>query len=105
RTTGAIYVHVAMLSNARPARTVIWLRREVLRDERLYEALSQRFGVSRRGFQLLQLLRQGLTNRAIASELRLTESTVKAYLHELYRSCGVSSRTALVALAERLGRS
>ena len=101
----AIYVHVAGLRNAFPARTVLWLREEVLRDERLYTTMQTQYGVTRRGFQLAQLLRQGLTNRHIARELGLSEATVKVYLHELYRACGVSSRTALVALVERTGRS
>ena len=60
--------------------------------------------ITPRGFQLAQLVRQGLTNKAIAQQLRLTESTVKVYLHHLYRDCGVSSRTSLVALLERSAR-
>ncbi len=101
----AIYAHIVNLKSAHPARSAIWLREEVLRDERLYDAMHARFGISRRGFQLAQLLRQGLTNRRIAADLGLSEATVKVYLHELYRACGVASRTALVALVEQVGRT
>jgi DNA-binding CsgD family transcriptional regulator len=98
---GAIYVHAARIRGSAPASVAIWLREEVLRDDHLSAALREKYGVSMRGFQLAQLLRQGLTNRQIGDRLNLTESTVKVYLHQLYRDCGVSSRTALVALLER----
>lgn len=103
--TGAIYVHITRIANAAPAEVVVWLREEVLRDDRLYDKMTAQFGITRREFQLIQLVRQGLSNREIARELRLAESTVKVYLHELFQECGVSSRTALVALVERLGKS
>ena len=83
--------------------TVFWLREEMRRDDRLYAALNEQYGLSRRAFQLALLVRQGLTNREIARELRLSEATVKVYLHQLYRACGVASRTALIALMERAG--
>lgn len=98
----AIQIEITSLVGAPPVRTVLWLREDALRDERLYAALNERFGCSRRAFQLALLVRQGLKNRDIARELRLTEATVKAYLHDLYRACGVSSRTALIALIEQL---
>lgn len=102
---GAVHVHVARLRDAAPAVLAIWLREESLRDERLYSLIEERAGISRRSFQLAQLLREGLTNREIARELGLTEATVKIYLYDLYRACDVSSRTALVALLERLAKT
>jgi DNA-binding CsgD family transcriptional regulator len=104
KSAGAVHVHARVLRGMKPLRVAIFLRGEVLRDERLYAILSERFNVSRRGFQLAQLLREGLTNRQIAERVGLTESTVKVYLHKLYRDCGVSSRTALLALIERSAR-
>ena len=77
------------------------MREEILRDDLLYASLKEQFGVSPREFQLAQLVRKGLSNRAIAEQLHLTESTVKVYLHRLYRACGVPSRTGLIALFER----
>lgn len=102
---GGVQVDMAVVENAAPARVLLWLREELVRDSELYERMKQRFGVTLRGFQLAQLVRQGLSNREIAGELRLAESTVKVYLYELFQQCGVSSRTALVALVERLGRA
>lgn len=102
-TNGApVHVRASGVWAAPPARFVLWLREETRRDEHLYAALNERYGLARRGFQLALLVRQGLTNREIARELHLSESTVKVYLHHLYRACRVSSRTALVALMDGL---
>lgn len=98
---GAVRVRIAAPWAIPRVRAVVWLREECRRDDRLYAALNERYGLSRRAFQLALLVRQGLTNREIARELRLSEATVKVYLHHLYRACGVPSRTALVALMER----
>jgi DNA-binding NarL/FixJ family response regulator len=98
-------VHVSTIRAAPPARFAVWLREEARRDEHLYAALNERYGLQRRAFQLALLVRQGLTNREIARELRLSESTVKIYLHHLYQACGVRSRTALVALMDKFRRS
>jgi DNA-binding NarL/FixJ family response regulator len=84
------------------ASVCVYLREELLRDDALYGTLRERFSVSMRGFQLALLIRKGLTNRQIAERLNLAESTVKVYLYQLYRACGVSSRTGLVALLDRL---
>jgi len=102
---GGVQVDLAVLHDAAPAHVLLWLREELVRDGELYERMKQRFGVTLRGFQLAQLVRQGLSNREIAVELRLAESTIKVYLSELFQQCGVSSRTALVALVERVGKS
>ncbi len=99
---GPLHVHVSGIWAAPPARFVLWLREEARRDEHLYAALHERYGLARRGFQLALLVRQGLTNREIARELHLSESTVKVYLHHLYRACRVSSRTSLIALMDGL---
>jgi len=101
RGGSAVELQANVIMGLAPARVVLFLREEVLRDDQLFATLKQRFPISPRGFQLAQLLRKGLTNRQIAERLHLTESTVKVYLHQLYRDCGVSSRTALVALLER----
>jgi DNA-binding CsgD family transcriptional regulator len=97
----AVTIHSSTVRGVPPARIAIWLRDEVLRDDRLFAALKERFAITPRRFQLAQLVRKGLTNREIAEQLHLTEATVKVYLHELYRQCGVGSRTSLVALLDR----
>lgn len=45
--------------------------------------------------QILQLLRNGRSNREIAAVLRIDESTVKAHLGRLMRKVGVTNRIAL----------
>ena len=50
--------------------------------------------------EVVGLVSQGLRNRNIASELGITEGTVKVYLHRIYEKVGVSNRTEL-ALAAR----
>lgn len=99
---GALRIRAARLPGAEPERIVVWVRKEALRNDHVYNLLRERYPLSNRGFQLVQLLRRGLTNRQIGAELKLTESTVKTYLHELYRECGVTSRTSLLALLDDL---
>lgn len=68
----------------------------------LAKTLVTRFGLSARAIQLVQLTSRGLTNREIAEQLRLSEATVKTYMHGLFRDVGVRNRAELVALAERM---
>ena len=57
--------------------------------------------LSDRELQVLRLLAEGLTNRAIAKALFLTEATVKSHLVRIYRKLGTDSRTATIAEAHR----
>jgi DNA-binding NarL/FixJ family response regulator len=52
---------------------------------------------------LLRLLQQGLSNKAIARELGITEGTVRNYLHSLMKRIGVHNRTQAAQAAARLG--
>jgi two-component system nitrate/nitrite response regulator NarL len=55
--------------------------------------------------QLIELVRRGLRNRDIASELGVTEGTVKVYLHGIFDKFGVDNRTELAMRApDLLGR-
>ena len=101
---GGVVIGSMTLRNAAPASVALFVRSEALRDEELFTVMHDRYGMTRRGFQLAQLVREGLTNRQIAERVQLRESTVKVTLHELYRACGVSSRTSLVALMLRSSR-
>jgi two-component system nitrate/nitrite response regulator NarP len=49
------------------------------------------------------LVSQGLRNRNIASELGITEGTVKVYLHRIYEKVGVGSRTELALFVRDRG--
>ncbi|WP_410601239.1 response regulator [Amycolatopsis sp. lyj-90] len=56
-----------------------------------------------REIEVLGLVADGLSNRAIAERLHLTEGTVKSHLARSYTKLGVDSRTAAVATATDLG--
>ncbi len=57
-------------------------------------------GLSRREQQLVELLRQRLTNKEIAARLNLSEQTVKNHVHNISRKLGASSRLHIVRLCE-----
>lgn len=56
-----------------------------------------------RELEVLQALANGLTNRAIAVELAVSEHTVKFHVNSILRKLGVQSRTEAVVHATRLG--
>jgi DNA-binding NarL/FixJ family response regulator len=59
--------------------------------------------LSEREVEILRLLSQGMNNRAIARELKVSESTVKAHLIRIFGKLGVDDRTAAVTTAVRRG--
>lgn len=60
--------------------------------------------LTRRERELIELVRQGLRNRDIASELGVTEGTVKVYLHAIFDKLRVENRTELALKAAELIR-
>ena len=65
-------------------------------------------GVSRvqltpREMTTLRLLADGKANKEIASELRISERTVKTHLEHLFEKLGVASRTEAIKVASRRG--
>lgn len=59
--------------------------------------------LTRREQQVLQALARGLTNRAIADELVISENTVKNHVRRLFEKLGVRSRTEAVVRGAREG--
>jgi len=57
-------------------------------------------GLSRREREIVELLRQRLTNKEIALRLNLSEQTVKNHVHHALRKVGVQSRFSIVELCE-----
>lgn len=55
--------------------------------------------LTKREIEILSLLIKGLTNRAIAERLILSQSTIKFHVSNIFSKLGVSSRTEAVALA------
>jgi DNA-binding CsgD family transcriptional regulator len=61
--------------------------------------LSSRFSVlSAREYEVMGLAAQGLSNKAIAHRLKITEGSVKSHLHWVYQKLAVRSRFELIAL-------
>jgi two-component system nitrate/nitrite response regulator NarP len=52
---------------------------------------------------IVRLVSQGLRNKEVASELGVTEGTVKVHLHNIYDKLNVSNRTELAVLARERG--
>ena len=72
--------------------------REVLSQPEMDERPSQQGkALTASQTKVLRLLLTGRRNREIASELNITEGTVKQHVHALYRALGVTSRAAVIA--------
>lgn len=99
-TVHAVHVRAQRLPGS-PRHILVFLVEEAPRSS-LSKSLVSRFGLNARAVQLVQLTSRGMTNREIAERLRLSESTVKTYMHGLFRDVGVRNRAELVALAERM---
>jgi two-component system nitrate/nitrite response regulator NarP len=63
------------------------------------DARSGLEALSKRERAIVGLVAQGLRNRDVASELGITEGTVKVYLHRIYDKLGVTNRTELSIFA------
>ncbi|WP_347109037.1 response regulator transcription factor [Paenarthrobacter sp. S56] len=57
--------------------------------------------LSAREVELLELLATGLSNRAMAKQLFISEATVKTHLVHIYSKLGVDNRTAAIAVARQ----
>jgi len=55
--------------------------------------------LTKREREILQILPRGLTSKAMASELFLTEATVKSHISAIYRKFEVVNRTQAIAVA------
>ncbi|MDJ0355798.1 response regulator transcription factor [Paenarthrobacter sp. PH39-S1] len=55
--------------------------------------------LSAREVQLVELLATGMSNRAIAKALFISEATVKTHLVHIYEKLGVDNRTAAISVA------
>jgi two-component system nitrate/nitrite response regulator NarL len=59
--------------------------------------------LSNREKQVLKLVADGLTNKAIASNLSIRESTVENHIHHIYKKLKISNRAQAVAYALQSG--
>ncbi len=51
--------------------------------------------------QILNLVAEGLTNKAISRELVISESTVENHVHHIFAKLGISNRAQAVAYVFR----
>jgi DNA-binding NarL/FixJ family response regulator len=60
-------------------------------------------GLTNREQQLVWLISKGLTNKEIASQLKLAEQTVRNHVHRMLRKVGASHRLAVVEICRLQG--
>lgn len=66
------------------------------------EALTVSASISPREQEVLRLMKTGASNREIAAQLCLSESTVKTHLGHIYEKLGVNSRVVAITRAREL---
>jgi DNA-binding NarL/FixJ family response regulator len=59
------------------------------------DRVRAQLGLTRREQQLIPLIERGLTNKEIASQLNLSEQTVKNHIHRILRKVGVETRLSV----------
>jgi NarL family two-component system response regulator LiaR len=68
-------------------------------DERKREDL----GITRREFEILELIAQGMSNREIAGRLYVSENTIKTHSRRVFDKLGAKRRTQAVQLGKKFG--
>jgi DNA-binding NarL/FixJ family response regulator len=61
-------------------------------------AIRHNLGLTRREQQLVHMISRGLTNKEIATQLNLSEQTVKNHIHRMLRKLGATNRFGAVEL-------
>lgn len=61
-----------------------------------------KLGISKREFEILQLINEGLSNQQIASKLFVSENTVKKHISNLFMKMDVERRTEAIKKAKGL---
>ena len=65
--------------------------------------LTQRSPLTNLESQLLKLVAEGLSNKDIASQLHLSDGTVRNYMTSILSKLGAENRTAAVTIAQEKG--
>jgi DNA-binding CsgD family transcriptional regulator len=71
-------------------------------DFRLDEAELERRGISKREYEVLELMAQGFSNQEIADKLFVSLSTVKTHSSNLFAKLGAKRRTEAIRRAKEL---
>jgi DNA-binding CsgD family transcriptional regulator len=67
------------------------------------EAQLKHLGITKREFEILELIAQGLSNREIAEKLFVSENTVKTHSSRLFDKLSAKRRTQAVQIAKEIG--
>lgn len=67
------------------------------------EAARERAGLTKRELEILALMAAGLSNREIASQIFVSENTVKTHSSRLFEKLGARRRTQAVQLGKQRG--
>lgn len=87
---GGVYVPLFMLSDKQG-------------DKQQAPSFHESFNLTARQYKVLELMAKGLTNKDIADELNLSESTVKTHVSAVLQSLDVDNRMKAVNKAIKLG--
>ena len=72
---------------------------KILRDNKIYTSSP----LTNRHIEIVQLLRDGITNQEISEKLLISPNTVRDHLKEIMRRLNTNSRTSVVNISLRLG--
>jgi NarL family two-component system response regulator LiaR len=67
------------------------------------EKKREDLGITRREFEILELIAQGMSNREIAGKLFVSENTVKTHSSRVFGKLGAQRRTQAVQFGKELG--
>jgi ATP/maltotriose-dependent transcriptional regulator MalT len=84
---------------ARAAFAGLGAARDLARIEASTDDPDTRHGLTARELEVLRLVASGMSNKAIAAELVLSEKTVERHLSNIFAKLGVASRAAATAFA------
>lgn len=74
-----------------------------LREERLRKQAAQLVGFSIREIQIARLLLRGRTNKEIATDLEISEKTVKCYMTTVLQKLNARNRIEAVLACQKIG--
>jgi DNA-binding CsgD family transcriptional regulator len=88
-------------AEGRPQKHIIVLIEKVVGKRTIdLEGAKKKFNVSKRELEVLALIHEGLTNKAISDRLFISEQTVKDHIRHIMGKVGVNSRGALIAATQ-----
>ncbi len=75
-------------------------RRDEAKPGLTFESVSERYRITEREFEVIKLIKAGLTNKEIASELSISVNTVNNHIANIFAKTEVRSRIDLLNLIE-----